>query len=317
MGLPCPANRRVRAASDPLRGVDRVVDRAYHAAMAPDAEELNRIGNELKDAGRWTDAEASYRHAVMASPDWPPPWFNLGLLFKLSRRWEDSAICSERATELDPDDEGAWWNLGIAATALGDWPRARRAWRGCGIDVPEGDGPPILDYGPIPIRLQPEGPAEVVWCDRIDPARAVVRSVPLPASGYHELDVLLHDGEPRGYRVRGGRQLPVFDALEILERSDRETFEASVVAADQREIDALQAVAESLGLTIEDWTATVRPLCRRCSEGVPHDVHDDPALPPWEEHRRVGVSASGRHEAGLLLARWTTASPGRRAAITS
>lgn len=129
--------------------------------------------------------------------------------------------------------------------------------------------------------------------------------------------MVLHDGEPRGYRVRAGRQLPVFDALAILERSNRETFEASVVASDQGEIDALQAVAESLGLTIEDWTATVRPLCRRCSEGVPHDVHDEPALPPWEEHRRVGVSASGRSEADLLLARWTTTGPGRRAAITS
>lgn len=279
--------------------------------MAPDAVGLNRLGNELKEEGRWEEAETAYRRAIMAAPDWPAPWFNLGLLFKLAHRWRDSAICSGHATELAPDDEGAWWNLGIAATALGDWALARRAWAGCGLEMPEGEGPPLLDYGPIPIRLDPDGAPEVVWCDRIDPARAIVRSVPLPESGVHERDLVLHDGEPRGYRIRMGRRLPVFDALELLERSDRSTFDTWVDAACDEDMLDLQRIAESMELVIEDWTATLRPVCRRCSEGVPHDVHDEPQ--PWEPARRVGISARDRDEARRLLERWATEAPGRSA----
>lgn len=85
-----------------------------------------------------------------------------------------------RAVELDSSDEAAWWNLGIAATALGEWREARTAWRACGIEIPEGDGPPDLDFGLVPVRLDPAGCGEVVWCRRIDPARAVIRNVPLP-----------------------------------------------------------------------------------------------------------------------------------------
>ena len=280
--------------------------------MAPDAAALNGLGNDLKDEGRWPEAEEAYRRAVMAAPEWPAPWFNLGLLYKLRRRWEDSLLCGLRATELAPDDQGAWWNLGIAATALGNWALARRAWRSCGIAVPDGDGPPNMHLGPIPIRLDPDAAGEVVWCDRIDPARAVVRSIPLPASRCHELDVALHDGEPNGYRIRDGRRLPVFDALEILARSDRETVELRLAAPHEGDVRELARLAETMDMTVEDWTATVRPMCRRCSEGVPHSEHDEPAPATWSLLRHVGVSTRAGHRAGALLARWSAESPGRR-----
>ena len=166
--------------------------------------------------------------------------------------------------------------------------------------------------GPIPIRLDPDAAGEVVWCDRIDPARAVVRSVPLPGSGCHELDVVLHDGEPNGYRVWDGRRLPVFDALEILVRSDRDTLELRLAAPREEDVRELARLAETMGMTVEDWTATVRPICRRCSEGVPHSEHDEPAPAPWSPLRHVGVSAGAGHRAGALLARWSAESPGRR-----
>lgn len=279
--------------------------------MVPDAAALNQLGNDLKAQGRWGEAEEAYRRAVMVDPAWSAPWFNLGLLYKVLRRWEDSMVCGTKATELDPDDQGAWWNLGIAATALGNWRLARRAWRGCGIHVDDRDDPPALDYGPIPIRLSSEESGEVVWCDRIDPARAVIRSVPLPASEFHELDVVLHDGEPRGYRVLEGRNLPVFDAIELLERSDRETFAVRVAARAEDDVEALVGLAKSMGITVEDWTETVRPICRRCSEGIPHEEHDEPAPVPWSPQRRIGISARAAAEAEELLDRWAAGSSGR------
>ncbi len=40
-----------------------------------------------------------------------------------------------------------------------------------------------MDLGPAPVRLAPDGHAEVVWGRRIDPARIVVVNVPTPDSG--------------------------------------------------------------------------------------------------------------------------------------
>ncbi|HYO46049.1 MAG TPA: hypothetical protein VEY33_05115 [Gemmatimonadota bacterium] len=158
-----------------------------------------------------------------------------------------------------------------------------------------------------PTRQRPQGQGPLV-----DPARAIVCSVPLPRSHCHELDVVLHDGEPNGYRIRDGRRLPVFDALEILERSNRETFEFQLEAAREEDVEALARLAESNDVTVEDWTATVRPLCRRCSEGVPHDEHDEHEPGPWVPLRQVGISSRARREADETLARWVAAAPGRR-----
>src|SRR5205807_10273545 len=69
-------------------------------------------------------------------------------------------------------DKAAWWNQGIAATALGRWGLARRAWAGFGIDLPAGEGPLDFPCGSCPVRLCPDGDAEVVWAHRIDPARS-------------------------------------------------------------------------------------------------------------------------------------------------
>jgi hypothetical protein len=276
-----------------------------------DAASLNDLANDLKDEGRLAEAEQAYRRAIDADPSWSVPWYNLGLLYKIQRRWEDSARCNRRATELNPADRDAWWNLGIAATALGDWALARAAWRGCGIEMPEGDGPPDVRYGPVPVRFNPDGDGEVVWCDRLDPARAVIRNVPLPESGHREGDVLLHDGAPNGYRLLGGRKVPVFDELQILQRSDRSTFEAWLAADSEDDVEALHRLAEDAGVAVEIWSQTVRRICKQCSEGVPHETHD-PAPADPEPRRRVGLAAQREHDASALLAQWESAARGRR-----
>src|SRR5579862_2444045 len=144
-----------------------------------DPNELNALGNDLKDAGRYDEAEDAYRRSA------------------------EAAQFNERALTCEPAGEEAYWNLGIAATALG------------------------MGLGLVPIRLDPDGNGEVVWCDRLDPARALIRNVPTLESGFREGDIVLHDGEPKGKRELNGKFVSVFNALE--------------------------RIAEESGVVIEDW----------------------------------------------------------------
>ena len=45
------------------------------------------------------------------------------------------------------------------------------------------------------------------------------------------------------------------------------------------------------GVPAEDWSSSVRMLCKACSEGRPHDAHDH-ELPP---------TAAGHHYLGMAL----------------
>jgi hypothetical protein len=272
-------------------------------------ESLNLLGGDLLAEGRLDEAERAYRAATRAAPDWSAPWFNLGLVYKRMRRWEDSAQCSRRAAELDPEDGGAWWNLGIAATALERWNDARTAWAACGIPVPQGEGPLQMRFGPVPVRLAAN--QEVVWCDRIDPARGIIENVPFAESGRHRGDVLLHDGEADGFRLRDGRQIPVFNEIERLWGSGESTFRAVVLAAAPEEVEAMQQMADERGMAVEDWTGSVRILCEACSHGTPHSDCGQASAPEWTPERRVGISAVSHDAARTLLQSWAAAAPQR------
>jgi tetratricopeptide (TPR) repeat protein len=275
------------------------------------ADSLNSLGNDLLDEGRLPEAEAAFMRAAEADPTWYAPWYNLGLLYKRQHRWRESVQASQRAVECNATTE-AWWNLGIAATAIENWQVARRAWRGCGITIPDGDGPLDLNLGLVPIRLNPEKDAEVVWAHRIDPARAIIASVPLQASGYAEGDLVLHDGVPNGRRIVDGRSVPVFDVLERLTRSPRRSHEAWIDAASPGDVDILRSMAEALEMSIEDWTDSLEIICKACSEGIPHERHAPPQTGEWVTRRRVGISALTADAAIEILERWAAAGPGRR-----
>lgn len=118
--------------------------------MRSEASQLNERALEADDNGRCEEAESLFRQAISVDPSWSVPYFNLGLLYKKQRRWPECLEATLHTTAADPADEAGWWNLGIAATALGDWRIARRAWRGVGIEITEGDEPPQLGYGLVP-----------------------------------------------------------------------------------------------------------------------------------------------------------------------
>src|SRR5262249_5113786 len=226
---------------------------------------------ELEKAGKIAEAMKYYRKAIEAEPHWSVPWYNLGLLHKYQGNWKESLRCNQKAAALDPQNEAAWWNLGIAATAVGNWSEARRAWKTYGISLPEGDGPIENDFGLTPIRLNPDDRGEVVWCRRIDPARAIIENIPLTESGHRYGDLLLHDGAPNGYRQLEGKEVPVFDELELLIPSQFGTYEVTIDGAGSDEIEMLVEMTSASGLFAEDWSANIRVLCLACSEGRPFD----------------------------------------------
>jgi hypothetical protein len=233
-------------------------------------------------------------------------WFDLGLAHKRLRQWPESVEANLRAVDLAGEQGNpAWWNLGIAATALSDWPTARRAWRGYGIEIADGAGPIEANYGLNPVRL-PSG--EVVWGERIDPARLIVRNIPFPDSGYRWGDVVLHDGAPNGSRVHEGRTLPVFDVLERLSPSEIPTLKANVRCDSGRDSDALVELFEQRHFAAEDWTDNVRPICTACSEGEvgEHEHESTTAI------ERIFGFAAHPGFAQQLLEEWRAGAPDQR-----
>jgi len=250
------------------------------------------------------------------------------LLSKRRRDWPRCAEDNRRALALgdgSPDDPAAW-NLGIALTALGDWSGAAQAWSAYGLDVPSllvSSVPLALRLGLTPVRLNPEPrhlgetplrlegkehSTEVVWCQRLCPARARIENVPTPASGHSFGDVVLHDGEPVGERQSGEHRYPVFNELALLERSGLPTLHVVVTCPEASHLDELLTVFHDRDLGAEDH-GNVQLLCRACSEGSPdHDAHTHDR--PAEGTMGVALGAP-RDTAYELLSAWAAAAPGR------
>jgi hypothetical protein len=109
-----------------------------------------------------------------------------------------------------------------------------------------------------------------------------------------------------------GKERPVFNVLELFEASRLSTYEASLEAASSEILGELERACESLGIEIEDWTANIQNLCRACSEGRPHEGHDQEleAVQTWDPKRRVGFAAVDRESLDAVLREWAV-KPGR------
>lgn len=271
-----------------------------------EAESLAEEGNTLKDAGDIDGAERAYRAAIACSPEWAVPYYDLGLLYKYAGRWRESLEFNQLAAERDPEDEASWWNLGIAATAVANWPEARRAWTACGMTPAAGDGAPIFAFGAIPIRLDADDIGEVVWCDRIDPARARILSVPLPTSRHNHGEVVLTDGAADGFRTVNGKKYPVLNALAVLEPSTLRKYVIELGTADDGAIDELIRRAEAAGGCAENWGATTNILCAKCSRGDPHEHDHEQSLPA---HPHCGLAARDPHHAETIINAWIEHTP--------
>lgn len=118
-------------------GIVRIFGKGRHRPSASWRQATDRAFTLIGD-GRYEDAGALLTRAADLEPWLSESWFNLALLHKFRHDWEQARAAGLRAVALLDRDTGApdWWNVGIAATALQDWPLARRAWQAYGLRMP-------------------------------------------------------------------------------------------------------------------------------------------------------------------------------------
>lgn len=276
--------------------------------MAETTSELaDRLHNEARAVEDPDAALALYQRVLALDPDRPETLYNIGLIHKYRGQWRESQEFNRRSVALAPEDQAANWNLAIASTALHDWVTARSVWRRLGILREDGEGPIIGDYGTTPVRLNPDEDAEVVWTRRLCPVRARIVSVPYPESGYRFGDVVLHDGAPVGTRRSGGQEYSVFNVLALFEASVWSTYVAEVQIDHEADAVELTAALDSEDIPNEDWTANVQVLCKQCSEGRAHEVHDHDLAPEWRDRHLIGIAAKDPAHAREVIRNWSTA----------
>jgi tetratricopeptide (TPR) repeat protein len=275
----------------------------------PRQEQANRLhaeGMALSDAGDTPGALAKYRAALELDLDRPSTLYNVGLIYKYQSSWRESFRFNKRAYELRPDDEATAWNLAIAATALHDWRTARSIWSTLGMKITPGDSPVEDDFGITPVRLNSDSDSEVVWSKRIDPVRARLTSIPYADSGFRYADMVLHDGAPVGYRTYAGQEYAVFNVLQLFEPSRFGTYEADIVAPGPTDVQALERLCSDTGTAMEDWSRSVRILCRACSEGRPHEHHDsDKKEEEWKAERSIALAAVSESQIQRVFDAWS------------
>ena len=202
---------------------DRAAASEVALAVVPDA--LNRgaafasdLGDLLLAWGLRDEAAPLVTFAAERNPGDLSAQFNLGVLLKFRGEW---ARCADvfRAVVTGRKDPAAQWNLGIACTALRDFASARTAWKAVGLAVPESDGDFARPGERVPVRLPtaPGAPvgAEVVWGDRLCPARVRLTGVPRYGGPAGFGDILLVDGVPVGETQLGDQTVPILEHLAV------------------------------------------------------------------------------------------------------
>jgi len=275
-----------------------------------EADKLHILAQKLEDEGRSEEAIETYGEALALHPMKAESHYNLGLIYKYRCDWRNSFICNQAAHRIRPTDQATRWNLAIAATAVRDWCIARQMWTEEGIAL-DGEGPIEADFGITPVRLNAENDGEVVWGRRIDPVRIRISNIPWPNSGFHYGDIVLHDGAPVGSRLHHDRQYGVFNVLELFERSPFSTIEAEIEIAHDAALAVLEVSLVEQACAMEDWTENVRPICRQCSEGLPHEHHVIEDQPLFRARRRIGIAARSMQAIEDVLNEWASAEGAR------
>lgn len=257
------------------------------------------------EQGQYEDAESAYRAALDANEASAEIRHGLGVVFKLQGRWEEAAETFRRALDLDDSEQNWWWDLGIAATGLEDWATARQAWKKCEVDLPDGEGPIETDMGraAVRVRLPGDGGREELWARRVDPTRVELSVVPLPMTERRWKDVVIHDGVPKGTRRLAGKEYPSFDEIQVARPSDYSTFMVVARIGPRNADRALLDQAEEAGFAAVDWRPSLRYLCDKCIQGVPHERHFHEAQ---GGERLFGFAARREEEVRQVTGAWAS-----------
>jgi hypothetical protein len=270
--------------------------------------ELKAAAYAAFERGALAEACSLFSQLVSQRPGVAAYHYMLGLAHKYRREWAQCIEHNRRAiavADAGEDLDAQRWNIAIAASALGDWALAREQWIAAGIELEPGDAPLDEDRGVVSVRLNPWSDGETLFADRIGLARARLRNVPLPESGYRFGDLVVIDGAKTGERRYGNSTVPVFNVLQRLQPSEFATYAVRVECAAEADADALEASnSEGIGC-IEDWSRSMSYLCVACSYGQAHTHQEQPpAADGWVRERHLGIAARSEEAVEDLLEAW-------------
>ncbi len=221
-------------------------------------EDLYRQAVEYDRRGDVYNAVKLCKLIVRKSPDWSAPYAYLGNIYKGRNEWIPTLHYCKKAVEHNPFDETTWGNMALAATVLENWQTARHAWNQLGFEFKNSEEELSLDLGTVPVRLNPTTNPEIVEAKRVDPARAVIHSIPQPSSGRRYKDLVLLDSKPDKNFVLHGRKLDVFDELEILNHSAWRTYAVVLETPSNEDVRTLAGLCTKARIGFDNWSNAAR-----------------------------------------------------------
>ncbi len=272
-------------------------------SMHPNESYRNELllhARQFMEARDVYNAAKLLRRIIKLAPDWWEPHAELAELYKWQGEWKAMMHFAKRAVALHAGNPAAWRNLGIAATALKKGRIAQTVWNKFGISTGKTDPRAI-----VALRVPCGKQFEILWAHPLDPARALITSIPHPASGRRYHDVLLFDFNPCGYTVSGRRRYPVFDQLGVVRHSPFKTYSCTVETTDKKALRLLDKLCRQGALGFENWTNATRAMPFQSENALPEFYGADILPPASSGESLVAIAAQRKQDVQAVLRDWS------------
>lgn len=246
-----------------------------------------------------------FKKLIKIAPNWSPPYHHLSAIYKYNNDWKAAFHYGKVAIEKGATKEDTWRNLAIAATALKKWKIAQTVWKKLGLKIGGEKKPSNFEVEIIPVRLKSTHYHEIIWAKRIDPARAIIESIPTPRTDRKYGDKILIDYKVVGYRIVNGKKLPVFDELSLIKRSHYRLFFIYLYQASKNDCAILDKLCSNTNLGYDNWSQlSVNQLNLNLSL-VPEYYNEDLDFELSDSLKRIAIAAPSLKEVSTLLHTWS------------
>lgn len=248
------------------------------------------------DAGDVYNAVKLYKRVIQLAPDLVLPYVRLARIYKNRCEWKSALHYAKKAIALDAGDSQTWWDMGLAASALGKERLCRAVWQKFGVQEAQGKV--------IAVQVQHSGIFELFWAQTLDPAKAVLASIPHPDSGLRYRDIVLIDREIVGYQMAGKRKTPVYPALCRLKQSFYQTFTCVLEASSDPSFRILEKLCADAGVGMEIWSDAVWAKSRMPGQRKPEYFGKEIFNQPGSTAGWAALAARKEQEAQEVLRNW-------------
>ncbi len=270
----------------------------------PHIRPLFRKAVALDRKGDVYTAVKIYKKLIKLAPNWYPPYQYLSSIYKYHNDWKAAFHYGQRAIENGADKAEMWRNFAIAATALKKWQIARNAWNKVGFQLKEVKHAPNFDMGIIPIRLRYDNFHEIVWAKQIDPARAIIESIPDPVSDRNYGDLILIDFKITGYRIVKGKKMPVYDELELIKRSHYRNYLVFLHDSQKNEVNLLDQLCWNEDLGFDNWSHLTELQLNKNLAYLPEYYNEDLEFDFEQSDMRIAVAAERLEDVEEVMRAW-------------